>query len=345
MTELEMEISTSRPYLFFGEDSFSLKKHVSKLKKSLNQGDLADSNTSILDGQHLKFEELNSKCATVPFLASHRLVIVENLFSAFEHTRTKPKGSKLGDDAASESLSQWKSLSGNDYTLPNSTVLIFTDGNLSTRNALLSKMRPKLQIREFKLPKGAQLIKWIYTKAAEKEANIPANSATLLSNLIGPNLWALDNELSKLAIYCKGRTIKPEDIKLLVHDAREASIFELIDSILARNHSKAIKAIENLIEGGSNSSHIISMLARQIRLTISIKEMLSKKTRLDQIGNRLGIKSEFYLKKTIDQAKSYPVGGILETYNHLVDADISIKRGTLAENIALEILTAELCTI
>ena len=188
LTELEMEISTSKPYLLFGENSFSLKKHVSMLKNALNQGDLADSNTSILDGQRISFDELNAKCATVPFLASYRLVIVENLFSSFEQTKGRAKASKSKPAKFSESLSVWKNIAGNNHILPDSTVLIFTDGQLSTSNALLSSTRSRLQVKEFKLPQGEQLLNWIRNAATEKGATIPLSSTKLLSNLVGPNL-------------------------------------------------------------------------------------------------------------------------------------------------------------
>ncbi|MCJ7831145.1 MAG: DNA polymerase III subunit delta, partial [Dehalococcoidia bacterium] len=71
-------------YIYHGEDEFSLREELAALKAGLDSDGMLASNTSQLDGGRLQPAELLAPCSTIPFLGSHRLVIVEGLLGRFE---------------------------------------------------------------------------------------------------------------------------------------------------------------------------------------------------------------------------------------------------------------------
>ena len=94
-------------YVFFGPDSFSRGEAVSAIKAELDRdGDLA-ANTVVLDGNRTTPEEVIAACSTVPFLGSHRLVIVEGLLESLSG-RGRRTGKKLADaPAEAEGRDYW----------------------------------------------------------------------------------------------------------------------------------------------------------------------------------------------------------------------------------------------
>ena len=72
----------------------------------------------------------------------------------------------------------------------------------------------------------------------------------LLAELVGGNLWTLDSEMEKLSLYCAGRKVEGEDVRLLVSFANEMSVFNAVDAILERRYSEALRIMRRLMEGG-----------------------------------------------------------------------------------------------
>jgi DNA polymerase III delta subunit len=58
---------------------------------------------------------------------------------------------------------------------------------------------------------------------------------------------------------------------------------------------------------------------------------------------RLGVASEYVVKKTLEQANRYSMPRIKQVYQQLLETDIAIKTGKYSEELALNILIAELC--
>ena len=78
-------------YVFHGEDEFSLQEELAALKAGLDDDGMLINNTSRLEGGKLQPAEILGPCSTIPFMGSHRLVIVEGLLERFEGSRGKEK--------------------------------------------------------------------------------------------------------------------------------------------------------------------------------------------------------------------------------------------------------------
>ena len=85
------------------------------------------------------------------------------------------------------------------------------------------------------------------------------------------------------------------------------------------------------------------MLSRQVRMVVRVKELSNQRKPEAEIQNRLGLTSEFALRKTLEQAGRYPTQRLKQVYHKLLEADLSIKTGKYDGELALNILIAELC--
>ena len=63
-------------YLFDGDDEFAINQSISKITSRLGDANIAEMNTTRLDGRSFTLSQLKDAVATVPFLASKRLVIL-----------------------------------------------------------------------------------------------------------------------------------------------------------------------------------------------------------------------------------------------------------------------------
>ena len=326
-------------YILQGEDDFSLTRALDEIKKGLGDPSLLSTNTTLLDGKQLTPGELRMVVETVPFLAENRLVIVEGLMGRFESGN---KARRKKSSAANGRQDDAKSFAAAMDNLPPSTVLVLTDGRIKNANPLLKQLSGA-KVMSFPLLKGDVLRQWIKKEASAQGAAMSPPAVDLLARLVGGNLWIMYNEINKLSLFASGRRVEVEDIKAVVSSAQEANVFVMVDAIMEYKAGVAEKLLEQLLQQGASPAYLLVMLSRQVRLVVRAKELRRQRKPDAEIQSRLGLKSEFPLRKTLEQAQRYPLERLKSVYKRLLEADLSIKTGRYDGRLALNLLIADLC--
>ncbi|MBE0479537.1 MAG: DNA polymerase III subunit delta [Dehalococcoidia bacterium] len=324
--------------ILHGEDDFSLHEELARIREGLGDRSLADTNTVVLQGQSLSPEPLMAACDTIPFLAEKRLVIVEGLLGRFEQPA---RGKRPRKDEGS----RWNPLKDYCDRLPGTTVLVLVEGKLSRDNPMLKMLGPAASVREFKPLSLVQLRSWLQRRLKDQACSISPKARELLISLVGSNLHILSREVDKLCLYARGRTIEEGDVRTLVPDAREASVFSMIDAILDRQPSTAMRLLHALEEEGSAPAYLLFMITRQFRLVMQAKDLLLRKKQPVEVGRMLRMPNEFVRDRTLQQARKHSMELLRDVYLKLLDTDLSIKTGKMKGDkgeLALSLLVAEL---
>jgi DNA polymerase-3 subunit delta len=324
-------------YILWGEDDFSLTRSLEEIKQGLGDRSLLVANTTVLDGQQVTLDELRAIVGTVPFLAEKRLVVIQGLLGRFEAGGKSRRRKKTPPPAEHKSFADCLT------SIPEGTVLVLVDGKIKSGNPLLKQLSPRAEVRSFPLLKDERLRQWIRQGVAEQGATISPEAVDLLAKLVGGNLWVMSSEINKLALFASGRRIEAEDIKAVVSSAQETSVFAMVDAILDSKAGVAEQLLEQLLERGASTAYLLVMLSRQVRLIVQAGALRRQRRADVEIQDRLGLASEFALRKTLDQAQRYPLGRLREVYDKLLEADLAIKTGKYEGGLALNLLIAELC--
>ena len=332
-------------YILYGEDDFSLQQYLDELKKSVGDATVLAPNTSVLEGAQVTVNQLRSVCEVVPFLAEKRLVIVNGLLERFD-PKTRSSRRKPSVPARTEDHKPFS-----DYlpTVPESTLLVLVDSvperdkKARDKNPLLGDLAAKAKVVVFPSLKDAQLRSWIQKRVAERGGAISPAAINLLARTVGGNLWVMSNEIDKLITFAAGRQIAEPDINQLVSEARETSIFGLVDAIVEFRADEAQKLLEKLLQKGTAPTHVLVMLARQLNFVVRAKNLKRQGKPTAEIRTLLNIAQEFLLNKVLDQASRYSMERLKEVYHKLLETDLAIKTGKYEGDLALNMLVAELC--
>ena len=328
-------------YILYGQDDFSLNQAMGKIKADLGDREMVATNTTRLEGQHLTLSELRSKCDAVPFLSSHRLVIVEGLLGRFEVKQSKPRS---GKGKSRDGLGEWDGLASYIEKMPETTVLVLVDEEVQGQNLLLKKISPLAEVKTFPVLRGKDLKTWIRQRVKAEGGDISPQAVNLLAELIGGDLWAMDGEIQKLLLYSQERPISEDDVKQLVSHVQEANIFALVDAVAEGRTELAQRILHRLYDEGVAPTYILTMITRQFRLIAQAKDLEPGLSHL-QIQDRLGLKSSYSLDKTLSQAKLYDFEGVKRAYDKLLETDLAIKTGKYSDKLALELLVTELACL
>ena len=322
-------------------DSFLVPEGLRRLKAEAGVEGLLEADSHHLQGAQLKPPELFSICNALPFMDTFRLVVVEGLLATLERRQARGRRRPAESGSPTPSLLGWEELTRALPEMPETTLLVFTEGPLSEGNPLLKLLRPLSRVQALAAPTGEGLARWIKESAKNKGASISPAAIRHLTDLVGNDLWTLDRELEKLSLFAFERTIEEPDVVELVSQVREANIFGAVDAMIEGRPAVALRLLHQLRQDGREVSYIIAMVERQLRLLALARESMDKGVPHSDMGSRLGVSSQFVLRKIVDQARRQSWQDIRASYRRLLEADLAVKRGVMEPDLALELLVAD----
>lgn len=348
-------------YLFLNCDEYLIAQSISNLKAALGDPEMADLNTTVLDGPKTDAGDILGQASMMPFLAAKRLILVHEYLS---HLEKRMAASKNTGSAAYQEAAQFVEGLAD---LPESCDLVLFEHGVDKRRhvwkgftldsqekgqakaagkrkilgwADLVKAK-SVTLQELGAPDPKALPGYVHKRAQDKGIAIDGQAVKLLADYIGANLRQIDNELDKLATYARGRAVTGDDIKLLVSDASEALIWDLTDALSQRNGRNAMRSLYELRRSDANPFYLLTMIARQYRIIIKVKEAAATVG-----GNEYDIakavkESAYPVKKALQQSRQYTFPQLTNIMQKLLESDFAMKTGADPET-ELDVLIAEL---
>ncbi len=292
-------------YVLFGDDDYTKDQQVARLKAKLGDPTTVSMNLTQIDGDRLTLGALQESCDAMPFLAEKRLVIVRGFLTRFE-----PRKDSGGEGEASRSKRDKdleEGLKGYLPNVPDTTGLVFVEERFSEANPFYAAINGANKwVKGFRTPVGAELQDWIRQQVKEAGGQIAPQAAVLLAAYVTDGLRHLSLEIDKLVSFTGGqRTIEADDVKNLVTEVLQSSIFEVVDAIAAHSGKRAIGLLHTLLDNGTSEIYILSMITRQFRILLQVKEMSGAGATTQEMQSKLHLHS-FVLEKGSNQARGWP---------------------------------------
>lgn len=331
---------------------------LADIRRSLGDDEsLADLNIARLEGGQVTVADLQNACDALPFLAEHRLVIVEGWLRrlAAPSHRSRPAEGGESREATDEdellpevSKAQSKKLLAYLDQVPPTTELVFLEDDTLGSGPIFRRLLELQRAGRARLiacpkPRRNELPDWIRARARLRQVKLDANALADLADFIGDDLRQLDQELIKLADYAGyERTATRADVRRLVPATRAANIFELVDALGLGDAPTAGRLLQHALDAdGEQPLRLLGMIARQYRLIIQAKALQADGLKPPEIARELGVQ-EWTAPKLLAQAGRHTFARLERAMEQILAADEAIKTGKLTDREAMDVLFAEL---
>ena len=326
-------------------DDFRLREAYRTLRARLDTDGMIELNTAELPVRRLTPEALVGQMSTVPFLANARLVVVEGLIVSLG------AGRGVADD--------WQPLLDALPVLPESNHLVLIEP-APTRDARTALGRSPLlralrgidgvDVQQFEALRlygrgGNEVAAWLMERAQTRGGVIERAAAERLSELLGSDLWALGNELDKLARHAGGRPVAVADVDLLTTAARDEDVFALVDDAVEGRTASALLRVRRLVISDGGAEHpgrLQGLIARQLRNLIRAGELIEQGASREEIGRATGVTHPYPLGRLVTQAETIGRPAAERALRAVEAADHSVKTGRYTDVLALELLVTSL---
>lgn len=163
----------------------------------------------------------------------------------------------------------------------------------------------------------------------------------LLIDRVGDNTSILINEIEKLKTYkYDTKEITKDDI-LEINKYEEVDFFKFIDHIINKEKNLALNEYFDLLNQKEEPIKILIVIASKIRLMYQVKVLSEKGFTVNDIANKLEMKS-YPVQLAGVAAKKYSKEKLLDTLINIGELDENIKTGKVVPVNALELFIINL---
>lgn len=312
-------------YFFTGDNKYLIDERIGKI---IEKEKLDEFGVVKYDSEEVTLDEVLDDCETLPFLNDKKLVIVNQTFflstekSAIEHN-----------------IERLISYINN----PNDTTILIINAfgiKIDKRNKLYKLLitSENVQAEEFASLTEEEAEKLIIDYFHLLNCEITNIAVKELIKRCECDALRIHSELKKISFYVEDKKeITLEDIDLLVCEVLESNIFNLINSILDRKISDALKIYHQLLIINEEPIVFSSILGKSFHNLYIIKQYQKQSFTEYQLRNILKI-HPYQLKILYRLANQTSEDMIIKNIHNLHKYDVMVKSGRIDKYLGFEMI-------
>lgn len=318
----------------YGCDTYRSRQQLKKMmEKFKTDRDPQGLNVVRLDAEQKQSGKILEQILAIPFLAEKRMVILENVLIS-KHKELQQELLKRIEEK----------------NLPETNVILFWEGTDSFKTkdakALSQRLQKEKYAQKFDELTGMKLQAWIQAEVKDRSGEIERDATKYLANHVRGDMWRLSGLLDQLISYKNGDQIIQSDIELFLDEKADDNIFNLVDSIVAKNSKQVFQMISEQYRQGKDASYIFAMILRQFRILLELRDLFEKEdeVRSDRLAKKLEL-HPFVVKKSLPLVRRYTMEELKDIYKGLLDLDIDTKTGVGDQEMLLDIFVGRVCSL
>ena len=322
MVELEGG-NVALAYLFEGEEDYQKKEALERLKKKIISPDYEDFNYERFSAESSSVGQIIESLSTLPLKGKWRMIVVE------EVDKLSEKNQKIIAEYLDNPVK--------------TTCLVCIGGKIDKRKKLYKDFLKKGKIVSFYSLYDGEIIDWVKKRVEEENKRISPPALFCIKEGVGSNRRDLNNTIEKLLLYIHPRkAIEKEDVEEVLGEGAGGGVFDLTKAIRERNLAGAMSILAKLLERGEIPLRIHSLITREMRILLRIKEKegkISSQEACTIIFGPRGYYSPFYTGIAADYIRAVrklDFSDLITSYQYLVETEASIKTGREEPDLAIE---------
>lgn len=294
-------------YFLYGADTFRSRKKLREIVSEFRKKSGGDLGVARIDAEE-RPEAVLSVGRTASLFAPKELFVIENPSSLPADLQ----------EYVTERVKSWKE--SKDVTV------IFWEAEVDEKKTPIVKEIKKAAAKsqEFKLLSPVKVGTWVLAEAAARGIRLSPREKELLASRLGGNLWAVANELEKIA---SGWMLNAEV-------REEEKMWNMTDAFL-KNRRSAFRPLASLLENGRDPIYLIGVLASALRTLAEVQQGIAG-GKENKVIQRL---NPYVARKNVELARSADAARLKEFFFDLAEADLALKTGKLPSPLPLVKLT------
>lgn len=300
----------------YGKDTFRAKRKLKEILEAYQKIYKNLLNFKVLDLKEKNFEDFKTETKTLPFFKEKKLILLKN--------------SGQNQDFQKNFLKEIEKFKGKDIIL-----IFFEEGEIKL-NEFFEKLKQNSKSQEFKELDKPQLKFWAKKEFEKMNQKIEERALEILVEIVGPDLWQLDNEIKKLIAFKKGKEILLEDVLSLVSKDREIEIFELINRIFRKEKKESLRLLKEFFEKEKKPLSFFYLFRSQLKKLLILKDLFSRKLSQKEIIEKTKF-HPYFIEKGSKILPKFSLSQLKNLYLKTIFLEANLKSSNLPQEIILSL--------
>lgn len=310
--------------VLFGAEAYLIEQKTKGIIQSVLDKDLPEFNLSSYDMRETEIEKSLDDAETLSFMGGKKVIVIKvAMFLTGEKV-------KLEHD-----LDRFLTYIQNPVE-DSVLILQVPHEKLDSRKKIVKALKKNAYMYEAKPLQYGVLTNWVDNQCAEQGITISESANLLLTQMVGSNLVALNQEINKLRLYVgHGGRVEDGHVLTLVSRSLETDIFLLLDRVVNKRLSEAVHILTDLFKQNEEPIKILALLASQFRRIYQVKTLKTKGLQDKAIISTLKL-HPYAFQKANEQSYYFDSGQLLSVLNQLADLDYKMKTGRIDRHTGIE---------
>jgi DNA polymerase-3 subunit delta len=216
-------------------------------------------------------------------------------------------------------------------------ILLWEDQKIRGNTKYYKFFKENNAVEEFDQFNKRTFVSWAKKEIQEYPITLIENSLKTLAERSNYQPERFVNNLRKLTLIDK-KEITEEILNTVIADTLETDIWKLMDSINKSDQKEINNILEKLLEYRVDPHYILAMIARNLRISIQIKHLLTKGVTAKKMASILKL-PPFAIYPVLNAVKNIKRDRILLQYQKLANLDYEIKTGRIDPVLGLSLFT------
>ena len=173
----------------------------------------------------------------------------------------------------------------------------------------------------------------------QHQLKIGGAELSALLEAVGADATRLDAEMQKLALFVgRERAVAMDDLRALVPNAAQSTIFSLVNSLGQRDRAGALRSLDILIREGDYLPLALTFLSSQFRLALAAKEArISSVPQAQSFFAKIGVRMwRDRAEQVVGTAHTFTKERLAQAVTQIYETDKRFREGYKDDQIVME---------
>jgi len=192
-----------------------------------------------------------------------------------------------------------------------------------------------------------EVVKWVENEARRLGLLLDKGVSDILFQYVGPNLYRLANELTKLFVLVgPNGKVGVEQVVLVIAKSQTAEPFQIAEAAFSKDSRKAMNTLSTVYKNMGDDAHvpITFSLIRQAEKFVLARSLLDGKASEDDIAVALGMNPWRCKNQFLPLVQRHQMPDLIRLMGRLCKLDVDVKSSARSKRTLVELAVMSIAT-